>query len=185
MQEGTRRPAAKKLPRAANTEARVANIEERNAKAALDLTALRRTPGFMIRILQIQIFDEFFEYFAAAGFSPAEHSVMITVRDNPFVTQSEVAVALRIQLPNLVKILLKLETRGFIKRKRSSRDKRAVELVLTARGQKAAVRAATMADEFNKLTLSPLSDSERKQFLQMLSRLVGARSSSYDQGSPG
>jgi DNA-binding MarR family transcriptional regulator len=84
-----------------------------------------------------------------------------------------------------VKILLKLETKGLIKRKRSSRDKRAVELVLTARGQKAAVQAATMADEFNQLTLSPLSESERKQFLQMLSRLVGARTSNYDQGSPG
>jgi DNA-binding MarR family transcriptional regulator len=178
MQEATRRPAAKKLPRVANTE-------EKNAKAALDLTALQRTPGYMIRILQLHIFDEFFEYFAAAGFSPAEHSALITVRDNPFVTQSEVAVALRIQLPNLVKILLKLETKGLIKRKRSSRDKRAVELVLTARGQKAAVQAATMADEFNQLTLSPLSESERKQFLQMLSRLVDARTRNYDQDSPG
>ena len=58
----------------------------------------------MIRILQIQIFEEFFAHLAT-GFSPAEHSVLITVRDNPFVTQSEVAGVLRIQLPNLVKIL--------------------------------------------------------------------------------
>lgn len=174
MEEETGRPAAKRTPRGANAE-------DRNAKAALDLTALQRTPGYMIRILQLHIFDEFFQYFAAAGFSPAEHSVLITIRDNPLVTQTEVAVALRIQLPNLVKILLKLETRGFIKRKRSSRDKRAVELVLTARGQKAATQAAALADEFNELTLSPLSESERKQFLQMLSRLVGARTGNGDQ----
>ena len=173
MQEATGR-RAKKLPRVANTE-------EKNAKAALDLTALQRTPGYMIRILQLHIFDEFFEYFAAAGFSPAEHSALITVRDNPFVTQSEVAVALRIQLPNLVKILLKLETKGLIKRKRSSRDKRAVELKLTARGKQVAARASDMGDDFNRLVLSPLTERERNQFLSMLNRLVRPPPSKRDQ----
>jgi DNA-binding MarR family transcriptional regulator len=157
------------------------NLNEKNMKQTLDLTALQQTPGFMIRILQIQIFEEFFEYFAAAGFSPAEHSVLITVRDNPFVTQSEVASALRIQLPNLVKILLKLETKGLIKRRRSTRDKRAVELALTARGEQAAVQAAQMAADFNRLTLSPLSEKERKQFLLMLTRLVHARTNERAQ----
>ncbi|XIA66004.1 MarR family winged helix-turn-helix transcriptional regulator [Bradyrhizobium sp. TZ2] len=106
--------------------------------------------------------------------------MLITVRDNPFVTQSEVASALRIQLPNLVKILLKLETKGLIKRRRSTRDKRAVELALTARGEQAAVQAAQMADEFNRRTLSPLSEKERKQFLLTLSRLVEARTNERD-----
>jgi DNA-binding MarR family transcriptional regulator len=159
------------------------NIDERNLKRPLDLTALQQTPGFMIRILQIQIFEEFFAYFAEAGFSPAEHSVLITVRDNPSVTQSEVAGALRIQLPNLVKILAKLETKGLIKRKRSTRDKRAVELVLTARGEQASERAGKMADDFNRRTLAPLGEKDGKQFLQMLSRLVQAQTNKGDQGS--
>jgi DNA-binding MarR family transcriptional regulator len=175
MQKANKRLAASK-------SLRVAKIEEKNPKETLDLTALQRTPGFMIRILQIQIFEEFFNYFSEAGFSPAEHSVLITIRGNPLVTQSEVAGALRIQLPNLVKILLKLENKGFIKRKRSTRDKRAVELVLTARGEQVAVQAAKMADDFNRLTLSPLSDNEQKQFLLMLSRLVHARTN-QNQGS--
>jgi DNA-binding MarR family transcriptional regulator len=175
MQKANKRLAAGKAPRVANTEEK--------DKEPLDLTALQRTPGFMIRILQIQIFEEFFGHFSAAGFSPAEHSVLITIRDNPFVTQSEVAIALRIQLPNLVKILLKLETKGFIKRKRSTRDKRAVELVLTTRGEQVAAEAAKMADEFNRLTLSPLSEKEQKQFLLMLTRLVHARANGPDQGA--
>ena len=159
------------------------NIDEGNLKETLDLTALQQTPGFMIRILQIQIFEEFFDYFSAAGFSPAEHSALITIRDNPFVTQSEVASALRIQLPNLVKILLKLEHKGFIKRKRSTRDKRAVELVLTAHGKQVAIHAAKMADDFNRFTLSPLGEKQRKQFLLMLSRLVHARTGKHNQRS--
>ena len=117
------------------------------------------------------------------GLSPAEHSSLITIRDNPSVTQSEIASVLRIQLPNLVKILLKLEANGLIKRKRSNRDKRAVELMLTSGGEKAAAQASKMADTFNRLNLSPLSESEQNQFLRMLSRLVHARTNKHDQES--
>lgn len=171
MPKPNTRPAANKSPRVETTGS--------NAKT-LDLTALQQTPGFMIRILQIQIFEEFFEYFSSVGISPAEHSSLITIRDNPSVTQSEIASVLRIQLPNLVKILLKLEANGLIKRKRSNRDKRAVELTLTSSGEKAAFQASKMADVFNRLTLSPLSESEQKQFLRMLSRLVHARTDKPD-----
>lgn len=172
MQTPRRRLASKRSPAVESTDGQA-------PREALDLTALKQTPGFMIRILQIHIFEEFFEHFSAAGFSPAEHSVLITIRDNPSVTQSEVAIALRIQLPNLVKILLKLETKGLIKRKRSTRDKRAVELLLTGRGEQVAEQASKMADDFNRLTLSPLSEKERKQFLLTLGRLVHARTGKH------
>ena len=175
MQKPNSRLAAKK--------SQTANADDRLPRETLDLTALRQTPGFMIRILQIQIFEEFFDYFSKVSLSPAEHSSLITIRDNPSVTQSEVASALRIQLPNLVKILTKLEANGFIKRKRSIQDKRAVELKLTPSGEKAAELASKMADDFNRLTLSPLSGSEQKQFLLMLSRLVHARATRPEQGS--
>jgi DNA-binding MarR family transcriptional regulator len=145
---------------------------EDSAAETLVLTALQQTPGYLVRVLQIQIFEAFFEYFSAIGISPAEHSLLIVIRDNPAVTQSQVASVLRIQLPNLVKILLKLEANGLIGRKRSRMDKRAVELTLTARGERLATQASKMADVFNGLMLSPLSASEQKQFLRMLSRLV-------------
>ena len=47
------------------------------------------------------------------------------------MTQSELAGVLKLQLPNLVKILSKMEDAGTLKRKRSVKDKRAVELSLT------------------------------------------------------
>jgi DNA-binding MarR family transcriptional regulator len=171
----------KQRSRLAANESAPEDVQEGKQKQPLDLAALRQTSGFMIRLLQIQIFEEFFDYFSAAGFSPAEHSALILIRDNPSVTQSEVADALRIQLPNLVKILSKLETKGYIKRKRSSRDKRAVELVLTARGRQVAAQASDMADDFNRLVLSPLAEAERSQFVSMLGRLVRVRPSKRDQ----
>lgn len=147
----------------------------KTSKEHLNLTALQQTPGFLVRILQLHIFEEFFAYYAHTGFSPAEHSVLVTVRDNPSVTQSEVAAVLRIQLPNLVKVLLKLEASGLLKRKRSAKDKRAVELTLTATGHEAAELVLKMGDAFNLLTLSALSKSEQNAFHDMLTRLVQSR----------
>ena len=146
----------------------------------LVLTELHQTPGFLVRVLQIQIFEAFYQYFSPIGISPAEHSLLVTIRDNPAVTQSQVASVLRVQLPNLVKILLKLEAKGLVGRKRSRKDKRAVELTLTAGGEKLANQASKMAAVFNGLLLSPLSASEQKQFLRMLSRLMDSQTNRPD-----
>jgi len=143
-------------------------------KKLLDLSALQQTPGFMIRILQLLNFEAFFRHFQALGLSPVEYSILMTVRDNEAVTQSELAAVLKMRLPNLVKILSVMEEAGIMKRKRSARDKRAVELSLSASGQRRADEARRLGETFNEHTLAPLSRPERAAFLQMLTRLADA-----------
>ena len=145
---------------------------EQDFARGLDLGALRQTPGFMVRILQLQNFEAFYRHFETLEMSPVEYSILVTVRDNDTVTQSELAAVLKMQLPNLVKILSRLEDDGILKRKRSARDKRAVELSLSAAGQKRADEASRLGETFNARTLAPLSKSEQTAFLQMLARLV-------------
>ena len=147
---------------------------EPDASRELDLTALRQTPGFMIRILQLQNFEAFYPYFDALKLSPLEYAILVTVRDNKAVTQSELAAVLKMQLPNLVKILSRMEETGVLKRKRSTRDKRAVELSLSAAGERRADEASRLGERFNAHTLSALSKPEQTAFLQMLVRLVEA-----------
>lgn len=138
----------------------------------LDLTALRQTPGFMIRILQLEVFDRFYRFFEPMGMSPVDYAILLIVRDNKTVTQSELAAVLKMQLPNLVKILTRMEQEGTLKRKRSSRDRRAVELSLTAAGHKRADEADQLNQAFNKQTLAALATQERVLFMQLLTRLV-------------
>ena len=140
----------------------------------LDLTALRQTPGFMIRILQLQNFEAFYPYFVSLKLSPLEYAILVAVRDNKTVTQSELAGILKMQLPNLVKILSRMEETGVLKRKRSTRDKRAVELSLSQAGERRADEASRLGERFNAHTLSALSKPEQTAFLQMLVRLVEA-----------
>jgi DNA-binding MarR family transcriptional regulator len=79
------------------------------------------------------------------------------------------------QLPNLVKILSSMEKQGTIGRKRSTRDKRAVELSLTAAGQKRAKEANGLGNQFNTETLAVLRKQERVAFLEMLGRLTASQ----------
>ena len=145
-----------------------------DAGRELDLTALQQTPGFLVRILQLQNFEAFYPYFEALKLSPLEYAILVAVRDNKAVTQSELAGVLRMQLPNLVKILSRMEETGVLKRKRSTRDKRAVELSLSAAGERRADEASRLGQSFNAQTLSVLSKAEQAAFLQMLVRLVEA-----------
>jgi DNA-binding MarR family transcriptional regulator len=169
---------------------RIAKVSTRKANGAdkpaepdagreLDLTALQQTPGFMIRILQLQNFEAFFPYFEALKLSPLEYAILVTVRDNKTVTQSELAAVLKMQLPNLVKILSRMEESGVLKRKRSTRDKRAVELSLSAAGERRADEASRLGERFNAQTLSVLSKPEQTAFLQMLVRLVEAHKNGF------
>jgi DNA-binding MarR family transcriptional regulator len=151
-----------------------AKAAEPDGSRELDLTALRQTPGFMIRILQLQNFEAFYPYFEALKLSPLEYAILVAVRDNKTVTQSELAGVLKMQLPNLVKILSRMEETGVLKRKRSVRDRRAVELSLSAAGERRADEASRLGERFNAHTLSALSKPEQTAFLQMLVRLVEA-----------
>ena len=170
------------MGRSANGLTRKANGGEKPAAQGssrgqdweLNLDALRQTPGFMIRILQLLNFEAFYRHFESLKLSPVEYAILIIVRDNKTVTQSELAAVLKMHLPNLVKILFVMEEAGIMKRKRSARDKRAVELSLSAAGQRRADEAGRLGAIFNEHTLAPLSKPERAAFLQMLTRLVEA-----------
>jgi len=150
-------------------------LEDDVSGQSLDLTVLYQTPGFMIRILQIQIFERFFKYFEAQKLSPVEYAILVTVRDNPAMTQSELAAVLKMKLPNLVNILSKMEAARILRRKRSAKDKRAIELSLTQSGQTKTGEAAALGDLFNAQTLAALSKHEQVAFLAMLARLLEPR----------
>ena len=154
-----------------------AKVAEPNGLRALDLAALQQTPGFMIRILQLQNFEAFYPYFAALKLSPLEYAILVAVRDNKAVTQSELAAVLKMQLPNLVKILARMEESGFLRRKRSARDRRAVELSLSTAGERRADEASRLGESFNARTLAALSKAEQAAFLQMMARLVESHNS--------
>ncbi len=45
---------------------------DQQPEKSLDLRALRRTPGFMLRLAQLKFFEGFYEEFAALGLTPGD-----------------------------------------------------------------------------------------------------------------
>lgn len=141
-------------------------------ETSLDLRALQRTPGFMLRLAQLKFFEGFYQEFAALGLTPATYAIFVVIRDNPGVPPSSLASLLRLRLPNLIKILNELESSGFIKRNRSKSDRRAVELMLTPKGAKLIQEGARLTQPYNERMLAPLSDAEQRTLLDLLNRIL-------------
>jgi DNA-binding MarR family transcriptional regulator len=139
---------------------------------ALNLQALQRTPGFMLRLAQLKFFEGFYEEFAALGVTPATYAIFVVIRDNPGVPPSSLASLLRLRLPNLIKILNELESSGFIKRNRSKADRRAVELMLTPKGAKLIHEAARLTEPYNEKMLAALDKAEQRTLLELLNRIL-------------
>ena len=142
------------------------------SETSLDLGALQRTPGFMLRLAQLKFFEGFYEEFAALGLTPATYAIFVVIRDNPGVPPSSLASLLRLRLPNLIKILNALESSGFIKRNRSKADRRAVELMLTPKGAKLIAEGAKLTEPYNQKMLAPLSEAEQRSLLELLNRIL-------------
>lgn len=126
----------------------------------------------MLRLAQLKFFEGFYEEFAALGLTPATYAIFAVIRDNPGVPPSSLAGALRLRLPNLIKILNELESSGFVKRNRSKADRRAVELMLTPKGAKLIQEGTRLTGPYNEKMLAPLSEAEQHSLLELLNRIL-------------
>jgi DNA-binding MarR family transcriptional regulator len=74
-----------------------------------------------------------------AGVEPQQHQLMLAVKGMPDETQatiSELAERLQIQHHSTVELVDRLSSRGFVTRKRGSKDRRQVIVQLSAKGEK-------------------------------------------------
>jgi MarR family transcriptional regulator for hemolysin len=94
------------------------------------------------------------------------------------VRQKELATALSIEGPSLVRLLDSLERRGLIERREDENDRRARGIHLTRSGRELAVRAAKVGNAIQARLLAgvPASDLETcERVLAMLERELGDR----------
>jgi MarR family transcriptional regulator for hemolysin len=89
------------------------------------------------------------------------------------VRQKELATAMSVEGPSLVRLLDNLERRGFIERREDETDRRARGIHLTRSGRELAVRAARIGNGFQARLLAgvPLADLETcERVLETLER---------------
>jgi MarR family transcriptional regulator, organic hydroperoxide resistance regulator len=139
--------------------------------SALDLTTLHATTGFMIRIVQLQMFQAFFEMFSARGLTTGSYTALVAIRDNPGIQQGVLADCMLIKRSNMTKLINSLEARDLVERRVSSSDKRAIDLHLTEKGSAVLAQAVDAVRQHNIDVTRALSPVERDRLLDYLNRI--------------
>ena len=164
---------APRHPRADDTEPGAAPAAEPTAPMeAIDLTPLRRLVGFNIHILDLMIYQLFYEHHAEPAMTPGVFSTLLAISHNPGVRHGALADALLIQRPNMTKLINRLERDGFVRRRPSRADGRSVVLHLTGRGRQAVERVTSGMLAHDERAAAGLTAAERQTLLALLGKLA-------------
>ena len=101
------------------------------SRASLQEPLLRLT-GYVLRRASISTLAEFSQRLAPLDLRPIDAALLVLLDAAPHITHSEVAATLGLRRPNLVPVVVGLQKRGLLERKRV--DFRSEGLALTQQG---------------------------------------------------
>ncbi|MBL4599762.1 MAG: MarR family transcriptional regulator [Rhizobiaceae bacterium] len=138
----------------------------------VDVGPLHGNLGFLLRMAQLQVYEDFYADLGEYGLKPGEFSVLTLIYKNPHIRQGVLARRLMIKRAHMTKLIRVFEDRGHVSRTIPDEDRRAVELELTADGLKF---VETNWDRFyghEKAQTPRLTPAEEKQMLGLLRKFV-------------
>jgi DNA-binding MarR family transcriptional regulator len=151
--------------------ARPAAAADEPDEAAVDLSFLEGLVGFNIHILDLQIYQLFFERFAGGAMTPGILSTLLAIKANPGVRHGALADALMIQRPNMTKLINGLERDGLVRRDPAREDKRSVVLNLTREGEAAVETGLAGMTAHEAAAIAPLNGDEQRALRGLLRKL--------------
>lgn len=139
-------------------------------------TGLRnaRGPGFLVRRLQQVSLSIFHEHLQPLDITPLQTTVLLVLQHEDGLEQVTVAARARVDTSTLKDVVNRLEGKGLLRREAGVEDRRTRRLFLTAAGRELLHRVEPEAKRATQVLLLPLSTEERKQFLEMIERVVSA-----------
>ena len=142
--------------------------------APVDLAPLEEMVGYNVHILDLLLYQAFYERFADRSMTPGMFSALLAIRHNPGIRHGALADALLIQRPNMTTLINRLDRDGFLERRFAAGDRRSVELHLSAKGEKAVDRMRALLETQDAKATASLTEKERKTLLGLLRKLAGA-----------
>lgn len=128
--------------------------------------------GYHLRRTQVAIFRHFSRTVAAAtDITPGLLGMLQVIAANPGLAQSRLAEAMEVDRSTIVKVVDQLQARGLITREPSPSDKRSYGLRLTAHGAAELPRIQRLMLAHEDEFAQPLSASERRLLIELLTRL--------------
>ena len=109
---------------------------------------------------------------ATIGLTPALFGLLNVIGAREGAIQQELGAAMGIDPSTMVSLIDELEGAGLAKRRPSPRDRRAREVVITAKGRRLLERARRLIHQVDDEVLGGLSAAERKQLTGLLRRAL-------------
>ncbi len=139
----------------------------------VDVGPLRNLLGFLLRMAQLQTFEQYFNEFEGMEFRPGELSVLMLIQHNPGIRQGLVARRMMIKRAHMTKLVRSLEKKGCVVRAIPDDDRRSVTLTLTAEGRGVVRRQWARLVRNEEGRRGRLSKAEERQLIRLLQRFVG------------
>jgi len=108
----------------------------------------------------------------ATGVTPIQFATLQAVSQQPGIDQKTLAMAVALDTSTTGGVIDRLEARGLIERRASDVDRRVRLLTLTREGEKTLQHVIPTMLRVQEKILSPLSATEQKTFMKLLSQLV-------------
>jgi DNA-binding MarR family transcriptional regulator len=138
----------------------------------VDAATLAGHLGFLIRIAQQRIFEEFHGRFGAEGLTPARFSVLTLLAAHPGARQVAIARALHVKQSNFAVLVAAMEAEGLVARHAEPGNRRANLLHLTPAGAALHGRLTAEVEAMEADITRHLSAAERRTLLGALRRFL-------------
>jgi len=143
--------------------------------AGLDQSRLTHLVGYAASRASIELKKSFARHLGPLGLKAVEFSILVLVATNPEVNQKQLGVALDVSAPNMAITLDRMVERGWVERVRSTRDRRAMLIHLTAAGRELVQRAEKIAATMEQSALRMLSRAEQALLIELLLKVAWSR----------
>jgi DNA-binding MarR family transcriptional regulator len=138
----------------------------------LDASRLAHLVGYAASRASIELKKIFARHMAPLDIKVTEFSILMLVAANPSVNQRQLGQALDISAPNMAVTLDRMVEHGWVERVRSTEDRRAQHIHLTAAGRSLVQRAEKISATMEDAALRRLSAAERALLVELLLKIA-------------
>lgn len=163
------------MPRTAPQKTSTGNrTARRTTRASVDYGSLPDYVGYLLRLAQLRVWDDFYARIGVTGLSPSLFSALILVERNPGLQQSRLGEALGVARSGAMTMVDRLERLGLVERRADARDRRAYGLFLTAAGRQQMAGFIARVQHHDKLINQALTPEEHRTLMRLLRKFIAA-----------
>jgi DNA-binding MarR family transcriptional regulator len=137
-----------------------------------DHGAVNTYTGFLLRKVSTASFKAFSDIVGAHGLHPMHFGMLAIIDAEEPISQHELGRRTGIDPSTMVARMDVLEEQGLIERARGTEDRRSYEIRLSPAGRKLLGKLRTEAQQHGEGFFAPLTQAERKQLHELLSKLA-------------